>query len=81
MIIIIKMIIIIIVTIMIIIIIIIKIRKLIIQKKMNKKKRYNCYEIIINLVLFRINLAEIRGQFLYSKAKTREIALNSKSQR
>ena len=41
----------------IIIMIIIKIRELIIQKKMNKKKRYNCYKIILNLVLFRINLA------------------------
>ena len=47
---------------------------------MNKKEGYNCYEIILNLVLFRINLASIRGQFPYSKAKTREIALNSKSQ-
>ena len=39
------------------IIIIIKIRKLIIQKKINKKKRYNCFDIILNLALFRINLA------------------------
>ena len=41
-----------------IIIMIIKIGEVIIQKKkMNKKKRYNCYKIILNLVLFRINLA------------------------
>ena len=39
----------------IIILMIIKIRELIIQKKMYKKKRYNCYKIILNLVLFRIN--------------------------
>ena len=37
--------------------IIIKIRELIIQKKVNKRKRYNCYKIILSLVLFRINLA------------------------
>ena len=42
---------------MMIIIIIIKIRKLIIQKKMNRKKRYKCYEIILNLVYI------IKGQF------------------
>ena len=40
-----------------IIIMIIKIRELIIHKKMNKNKRYNCYKIILSLVLFRINLA------------------------
>ena len=50
-------IIIIIMIIIIIIIIIIKITKLVIQKKMYKEKRYNGYEIILNLVLFRINLA------------------------
>ena len=33
------------------------IRKVISQKKVNKKKLYNCYKIILNLVLFRINLA------------------------
>ena len=64
---------------MIIIIIVRRRRKLIIQKK--TKRKDNCYEIILNLVLFRINLAEIRGQFPYSKAKTRGTALNSKSQR
>ena len=40
-----------------IIIMIIKIREQIIHKKMNKNKRYNCYKIILSLVLFRINLA------------------------
>ena len=40
--------------IIIIIIIIIVIRKIIIQKKMNKE---NCYKIILNLVLIRIDLA------------------------
>ena len=48
---------------------------------MNKKKRYNCYKIILNLVLFRINLAQNTGQFPYSKAKMRGITLNLKSQR
>ena len=42
---------------------------------MNKKKIYNCYEIILNLVLFRMNLAKIRGHSPYSKAKISGITL------
>ena len=48
--------------IIIIIIIIIKIREIIIQKKNELKERiYNCFKVILSLVLFRINLAQIRG--------------------
>ena len=44
------------------IIIIIKIREIIIQKKNELKERiYNCFKVILSLVLFRINLAQIRG--------------------
>ena len=46
----------------IIIIMIIKIREIIIQKKNELKERiYNYFKVILGLVLFRINLAQIRG--------------------
>ena len=59
--------------------IIITTKRKIINKKMNKKKRYILLTKI--LVLFSINLAYIRGKLPDCKAKTGRIALNSKRQK
>ena len=45
---------------------------------MNKKKKYNCYEIVINLVLSRIIQLKSEGNSHIAKPKRGELPLTQK---